>query len=343
MIIDTTALAAKIKKDPSGAYLFYGEEEYLKRHWLSVFRECVLGGEKVSFNHIRIDGGDISALDDQLSSLPMFDLSGGGKKLIELRDLDFNKIKKSELDDLCALLSSVEGDTVVIYTLPSEFPEGTKKRPSAALAALSGVCTAVCFERQSPSKLTGWLNRHFSSHGCTCSPDACRFLIEFCTPDMFILSSEAEKLCAFALSHGKSEIDVPMIRAVAAPAKSFGEYDLSNFLYAGNLPGALSIVSQMKLQKERPENVLARITRVYNDLVLVRALSDGGMTGREIAATLKINDYALGLRLNAAKRYPEGRLEKIVALCAEADRNLKSTPINKYYLIEDLLLTVGGG
>jgi len=342
MFLDTIALSQRIKTDPSGAYLFYGQEEYLKRHWLGVIRKAVIGDDPASFNHIKIDGGDLSALEDQLDSMPMFDLTGGGSKLIELRDVDFSKLSKKELDSLCDLLRSAEGDTVVIYTLPSELPEGTKKKPSVPLSALSEVCYTVNFERQSASKLVSWLGRHFASQGCECDPDTCRFLIDYCTPDMFILSFEAKKLCAYAIKRGNKRIDRAAVKLVASPAKIYGAYDLSNALLESDLSAAFPVVADMKMQKERPENILSQITRTFNELSLIRALADGGMSRQDIASALKMNEYALGLKHKAALRYSPERLERIVGLCFEADRALKSSPVNRYLIIEDLLLEALG-
>ena len=340
MIISAKQLDDKIKNDPAGSYLFYGEEEYLKHYWLEVMRKTLVPDPSLAaFNHVVINDGDLSRLADEIGSLPMLGMfGGGGVKLVEVRDIDFSKLSKSALDDLCALLSDPGDNAVVIYALPSELPEGTKKKPSAPLKALCEVCSAVCFERQSPAKLVAWLSKHFASRGCSADPDVCRFLIDYCTPDMFILSSEVEKLCAFALSHGVSVIDSDMVKTVASPSKVNGAFDLSNALLDGNFPTALAVVSAMKRQKEKPEVIMSQIIRTFNDLALIKRLSEGGMSRSDVASALKINEYVLGLRYTAAQKYSSDRLERMLAACGEADRDIKSSSVNKYFVIEELLL-----
>ena len=340
MLITSAKLDEKIRSDPAGAYLFFGEEEYLKAHSLGVIRKTLVPDPGLAvFNHIKIDGGNVDALRDEINALPMFGLSGG-TKLIELRDLDFNKMSKSELENLCELLTDVGDNAVVIYTLPSEFPAGTAKRPSAQLTALSKVADAVNFERQTPARLASWLARHFASHGCSADPDTCRFMVEYCTPDMFILSSEVEKLCAYAKSHGSDVVDIDTVRRVSSPSKEFGSFDLSNYLLEGNFAGVFAVVEDMKRQKEKPEIIMAQLSRLWGELLTVRALADSGMTKSGIASALKMSEYPVSLRMKAASAYPAGKLESIVKKCAAADRDIKSSPINKYYVIEELLLTV---
>lgn len=339
MLITSAKLDEKIKTDPAGAYLFFGEEEYLKAHSLTVMRKALVPDPELAvFSHIKIGGGNLDALADEINALPMFGLSGG-TKLIEVRDIDFNKISKSDLDRLCELLSDVGDNAVVIYTLPSEFPAGTAKRPSAQLTAILKAADAVNFERQTPARLASWLARHFASHGCYADPDTCSFIVDYCTPDMFILSSEVEKLCAYAKKHGSSVVDIETVRAVSSPSKEFGSFDLSNHLLAGNFTGLFAVVEDMKRQKEKPENILSQISRLWGEILTVRALADDGMTKAEISAALKMSEYPVSLRLKAASMYSPEKLERIVKKCAEADRDIKSSPINKYYVIEELILT----
>ena len=339
MIITTSDLETKLKGQSTGAFLFFGEEEYLKRHYLSRFRSALVSDADFSvFNHVIINGGDLNALESELQSLPMLDMLGGGQRLIELRDTNFDKISKSDLEALCTILSDVGDNTVIIYTLPSELSEGTKKKPSAALKALSDVCCAVSFERQTPAKLVGWLTRHFTARGCLCDPDTCRFIIEYCTPDMFILSSETEKLTAYALSHGLNRVDIPMVRTVCSQSKVIGAFDFSNALIDADISLAMRVLSDMIKHRARPEEIMSTIITTYSELLTYKMLTETGMNKADIAKRTGKNEYYVQVKLRALSKYSLSYLEKMVELCSEADRQIKSMPINKYYIIEELIL-----
>ena len=324
--------------------MFYGEEEYLKRHWLGRFRSTfAFDSDFAAFNHVIVNNGDLSALEGELQSLPMLDMLGSGQRLIELRDTDFNKISKSDLEALCSMLSDTGDNVVIIYTLPDELPLGTKSKPGAAFKELEKVCAAVNFERQTPQKLVSWLGRHFNASGCLCDADTCRYMIEHCSADMFILSSEAQKLCAYALSHGINRIDIGMVNLVCSRSKVFGAFDLSNALLARDVSTALGVVSDMIRRKERPELIMSSLSGTYNELYIIKVLSECGINQKQIYASLKHipglkNEYAFQIKYRAAAAFTLEALEGAIKRCNEADRLIKSSPINKYYLIEELIL-----
>ena len=338
MIITTKDLELKQRQNVGGAYLFFGEEEYLKRHYLQKFREkAEADRDLAAFNHVIIDGGDLDTLEAECSGLALFAES----RLIELRDLNFKKLKKEQLTHLCDVLESVDTDTVVIYTLPSEFDAGIlPKRPSATLSALSKVCDCVEFERQSPSKLAGWVNKHLMANGCFATLETCRDIVNFCTADMFILDNETKKLAAYANAHGIQEITPEIVALVCSSATVIGTFDFANALIAGDSAALIRIFSNMKQRKEKPLDILASITHVCTELYKVKVLTIDGVEDKKICQLLKLGEYPLKLRRQAVRSRTVEELERACDLCAEADKKLKSTKLDNYFIIEQLILSL---
>ena len=78
----------RLKKDLADGnigtlYVFYGEEGYLKRHYLNQLKE-LCGGPFADFNIITLDGEQVNvqSLTDAVDSIPM----GSDKKLVIVRD-----------------------------------------------------------------------------------------------------------------------------------------------------------------------------------------------------------------------------------------------------------------
>ncbi len=322
-------LSRKLKNDPHGVYLFYGEEEYLKRRYLEQIREAI---PDEGFNHVRISG-NLSQLADELDGLALF----GGDRLIELWDVDFNKVNPDTLTALCELLSAAE-DTVVIYTHPGELPVGTPKKPSPQLAALSKCATAVNFERQKPAALQGWLARHAAAQGCFLEPRLCKRLIDYCSPDMFILAGEVEKICGYALAQGRDHIEEKDILVAASPSAVYGAFDFTDALLDRDKGKAILLLSDMEKRKEKPQDILGTVSRIMSDLLQIRVLRDSGMNPAEIAAKLKMHEYVLSLRLQAAMKRTMEHLENTADLCRAADRKIKTTRLDSYRVIELLVL-----
>ncbi len=328
-----TELSKKLKLDPKGVYLFYGEEEYLKRRYLEQIREKIIGDDPAAaFNHVKIEG-DLMAFSAELDGLPLL----GGERLIELWDVDFAKVNGDQLKALCELLSASE-DTVVIYTHPDEFPEGTAKKPSAQLAAMSKCTHAVNFERQKPAALASWLNRHATAQGCFMDPQLCKKMIDYCSADMFVLAGEVEKVCGYVLAHGRNRVEEADILAVASPNSVYGAFDFANALLDRDKARAFVLLSDMIRRKEKPQDILGTVSRMMSDLLMIRALRDAGMTPAEMASKLKMHEYVLSLRLQSAMKRSMESLEQTAMLCREADRKIKSTRLNSYRVIELLIL-----
>jgi len=338
MIITAKDLELKIKQNAGGAYLFFGEEEYLKRHYLAKFREkAEADRDLAAFNHVIIDGGDLDALEAECSGLALFAES----RLIELRDLNIKKLKKEQLARLCDILEGVDTDTVIIYTLPSEFDAGNlPKRPSGALSALSKVCDCVEFERQSASKLAGWVNKHLMANGCFATLETCRDIVNFCTADMFILDNETKKLAAYAKSHGIQQITPEIVQHVCSSATIIGTFDFANALIAGDSATLIRIFSKMKRQKEKPVEILSSITRVCAELYTVKILALDGVEDKKIGEILNLKEYPVKLRRQAVQRRSVEELERACALCEQADKKLKTTRLDNYFIIEQLILSL---
>lgn len=330
----------KIKRGLGGVYVFYGEEEYLKRRYLEKVREALLTDETDAvFNHVKIENGEVERLGDELIGTPLFGSAGG--RLIELWGVDFTAMSDTKLDELVLAFSEVSDDTLLIYSKPDEFSEGTKKAPSSHFKKFSSPANLINFEKQTPQKLIGWASRHFSSHGCAADPQICKKLIDYCSSDMFALASEIEKVASYARYNGKVVITEDMIYLVCSPNTVYGAFDFANAMIDGNTSLALSIFAEMKLRKEKPEYILSSVSRICSELLTVRILSDAGFSKQDIAKKMKMHEYPVSLRMAAASRKSVATLERAVELCCETDMKLKSTRLDQYTELEVLILSLG--
>ena len=126
-------LKSRIKSNNlGGVYLFVGEEDYLKRHYLGELRRAAVTDETFSFfNHLILDGkeGSFAEVIDAMKAPPMME----DFKLIEWR---YPLIGSMKEEDLAALESVVEMceeypyAVVAMIVADGEVDLGTEKRPS---------------------------------------------------------------------------------------------------------------------------------------------------------------------------------------------------------------------
>lgn len=342
-ILDSVKFRAAAKQELSGAYLFFGEEEYLKHSCLEIARKSVLGDNiGDSFNHIRLDEENFScdALENAIISLPVF----SDKKLVEIHSINLNSMKEKEIEELCSTLSMTEDNpetVLILYAAPFELDAGDARRPSKLLTSLARVLIPVGFEKQSREKLVKWVISHFNHNKVACSKDMALLLLDTCGHDMYALSGEIEKLCAYILQDKRNELSAADISLLATKNKEIGEYDFSNAILQKNTEKAFYILSKYEMEDKSGKEVnltLGSIIRIFTSLYKISLLDKKGMRDDEIAKELKMNSYQCSLyRKNLGRRTPE-ELERILLLCREADAQLKIGAQNGYVVLSKLIV-----
>ena len=119
-IIKEEAFRKQLKKGLSGAYLFFGDEDYLKSFSLKSARSLICDDPSFAiFNDIQIDPLDYSAntLVNALMPLPMM----VEKKIVTINGLSISSLKGSEVDELIDAISAInEYDyNVLIISVPA--------------------------------------------------------------------------------------------------------------------------------------------------------------------------------------------------------------------------------
>ena len=331
-----------IKAKPCGAYLFFGDEDYLKSHALRVFKEalCIDPALEI-FNYIHLDVLDYTPdrLIDALSALPMM----AERKLVVVSGLDTTRMRAGELSELCSAISHIEeyDYNCFVLCLPADcFDEGRPpKDPSPAWTALSKVLTFVKFEQSSPQKLCAWAMKHFAHYGIDASAPDCSRLIEYCGKSMFVLANEIEKLAYYTQAHGRARLDGADIPLICSAEIEYDTFALANALLADRRAEALSVLSAMKFKQIKPGEILAEMSRVYCDLLLIKTELGAGRNERDIASKLKAHEYKVKLYARAAQGMEAERLRALIGSCCEADATMKSS--DKGYLpIEKLICSI---
>lgn len=325
-----------IKPTMRGAYLFYGEEDYLKQHYREKIRRTVITDEGMAaFNHVVLTS--LEKLPDEIEMLPMM----ADCRLIEVEDVNLQKLNKDTAEELIALLGRCQDSVVLFYTRHEEFSAGTPRKPSEIYKKLSSVCQIVEFSKQTPAKLAAWVSKHFIAEGAFCENNLCHMLIERAGTDMNVLANEITKLSAYALAHGQTHITPEMIKKVVTPYLETGAFDFVNAIMAGDTARAFILFSDRRAKREKPIEILSSITRVVSELVAVKTYTEAGMSQKEIADLLNKNEYAVKLQQNATRSRSLASLKRAASLCYETDIKLKSSSIDKYILIERLIVEMG--
>ena len=329
----------------SGIFLFAGEEDYLKRHYLRELRRMIITDEGLApFVHYVFDGSelDFGALLDAVRTPSM--LADG--KLIEWHGAALDGVKEKTLEALGALAEEVkqnEGTTLVILTTAEGLDVGSDARhPSKSFSALSAVVEAVPFFRSGDRELCAWITRHFAAEGVGYTPTLPMALLGRVGHDMAILSSEIDKLTTLAKARGLSEIGEAEMEAVCVRTVESDAFSFTNALLDGKTEEAYRYLFDMEKRKVDPILALGQVARLYGDLFSVALLAEEGLPAEAIAKKLRMHEYKAGLYFRAAKKCGVAVIERNLSLCAEIDAAMKSGSAS-YVGLQRLVAANAGG
>ena len=339
-IIKESDFRKEIKTNPKPAYLFFGEEDYMKSFAMKAASEAISPDPSLSFfNEMKLDALSYSAdaLLDAIMPFPM----GAERKLITISGLDLNAMKQSEVDSLISVLAQLgeyDYNTVIINASSDRFDYGSlPKRPSALLKKLGEHLTPVYFERNTPSRLAAWVGKHFAHNGAIASPEICALVVDRCGRNMYNLASEVDKLSFYVLSNGRTEVTHNDVVSIAISAEEFDTFALTNAIGARKKDEALRILRDMKFRRLEPIIILSEISGLVSNMTAVATLRADGLTQGEIAEVLGIHEYRVGLMMKEiiSPDICRSMLEK----CKSADLELKMGR-GGYITLEKLICSI---
>lgn len=330
----------EIKTNPDKAYLFFGEEDYMKSFALNTATEAISPDPSLAFfNEIKFDSFTYSpdALLDAMMPLPMM----AERKIIIVSGIDLGAMKPTDADALCAVLAHLDEydyNTVIISVAADRFDPGMlPKKPSSLLKKLGEYLKPVIFEKNTPHRLAVWVGKHFEHNGVSASPEVCAFVVERCGRDMFALASETDKLSYYVLSMGRNEVSTSDVENIAVPATEYDAFAFTNAIGAGRKEEALSILADLKQRRTDPIVIMGEITKTACDMLAISSLSADGLTVGEISRVLGIHEYRVALTLRGCPRVEACRT--MVRRCRDADLEVKSTR-DGYAVLEKLICVI---
>lgn len=335
-------LKAQLKNGtPAGVYIFCGEEDFLKRHYMGELRATLLTEPAFdAFNRIVLEGErvDYARLSEAVKAPPMM----AERKLVEWHLADFSAMREGELEKLSALCDEVKEypETVVVFMVDADrLDVGTlPKRPSKQYTALSKIASVVCFERSNEAALAGWIGRHFTHEGVSAQPQVIRALLAQSGTGMDALSGEVAKLAAYVKANGRTEVTEADVAEVACRVTESDAFGLSNAILDGNAPLAYACLRDMRLRKVEPTLAIAAVARTYADLLTVASFAEAGASQKEIATQLKMHEFKVSLYLRAARRRSMAQLREALELCRRADTASKTgAGVGGYLALEYLI------
>ena len=218
------------------AYIFYGEESYLREYYLGALRKALVPAGFEEFNYHRLEGKDLTVqtLAEAAEAMPMMT----ERTLIVVTDFDLFKLGEEQRDKLIALLEDVPPYCclVFVYDTLEYKPNRTMKK---LMKALSDHVESVEFRPADSRELTAWIARRFRALDKDIDRQTAEYLIFTCGDLMTGLVPEIEKIGAYAKGKTITQKDID---AVADPVLSAEVFRLG--MHGVGLPQTALMVHQ---------------------------------------------------------------------------------------------------
>ena len=313
-------LKADLKEGNLGcAYIFYGEESYLREYYLEEVRKELVPAGFEEFNYHKLEGKSLTIQDlaEMAEAMPML----AERTLLVITDLDLFKLNEEQREKLIAFLEDIPPYCCVIFVYDTiEYkPNRTLKK---LVKALTDRVEAVEFKAQDSSDLVAWIARRFKALGKEIDRQTAEYLIFTCGGLMTGLIPEIQKIGTYAKGKAITQKDID---AVADPVLSAEVFKLSDAVLQGNYDLAASILGDLLKMQTEPIMILAALGSQLRRIYTARMAIDSGKDKYWLMELWEMkSDYPAKLLLSAAKKTTADWCADAVKMCQVLDRRMKS-------------------
>ncbi len=175
------------------------------------------------------------------------------------------------------------------------------------------------FEKLDGSKLEAWVKKEFSLRNCLISSVLARKLIQLAGSDTDRLIAEINKLSNYRLKGEIAGIDIDKLVSKKAELSIF---DLIDAIAAKNKARALELLYQELQTGRDPYYILTMITYQLRNALVVKDLSQRGLSGQEIAKKAKLHPFVVR-KMVGSNKYAQDEIRRYFNSLAQADISIK--------------------
>lgn len=332
-VLNESDLKEKLRSNPVGIYLIYGEESYLKKVYVDKIVSKTVDDAFGDFNLHTFDGKECTFSDiyESAGAVPMM----AETKCVLVKDFPLDTLDESGFEQLKTVLEDNPDYCALIFSFSAYAPKGAKWNKAVKMFEKYG--NSVKLDKKTAPELIKMLESGAKKRGSAFDKGAAAYLVSCVGSDLNTLLNETEKVCAYASGRtvGKSDIDAVCIKSLDAKV-----FDMIKDLTAGRFDSAFRKLSVLFEQREDEFQILGALIAQYSDIYRAKAAVKSGNRAEMIA---KYYDYSgKEFRLTNAARNASSLSFDAISECIEilswADSTLKSSALDKRLVLEQTVV-----
>ncbi len=311
------------EKKPASLYHFFGEESFLKNHYISKIKELLIQKDTACFNYVEFDGS-VSAEDFEGAVLTPPLMSD--KKVVYLKDTGIFSGSQIPAADIFSDMPDY------LYIILNE--DKFDKR-NAAYKAFSKNGVSVECEKRTRAEIKLYISKDLTKRKKKISPADMEYLLDVVGNDMYSVIASLDKLSAYIEDKDtitKKEIDAVLVREFMS-----AEYILTDALIKGDRKKSFEALYELFAMQTDAVRLLYIIASAYLSVYKAAALLADRMPQDKVAAELKLPGTFLAKKyINLASGAKLEDFAKAIELIQDADYRIKLGLIKPTLGIETL-------
>ncbi|MBI4282403.1 MAG: DNA polymerase III subunit delta [Chloroflexi bacterium] len=219
--------------------------------------------------------------------------------------------------------------------------DGEIKRGNALLRQLSPLGQVKEFPALNRAGLNRWIQERAAERSCTISREGVRLLAALVGSNLWVMSSEIEKLSLYCQGRTVDREDVQLLVSFARDISIFNAVDA---ILEGDYHEALRIIRRLLMERgSTGTSVVAMVGRQVRLLLLAKDMERRGVSQGQIGARLGVqSDWVLNKVREQGRRHSAATLESLLKGLLETDRAIKTGRIAENEVGEFLVEVFAG-
>jgi DNA polymerase-3 subunit delta len=314
-----------------GAYLFLGEEVFVKNTYLNIVKDKVLTKDEQAMNMDQFspNNKDYSQITNALDTLPFM----SEKRLVIMKSMELLKKKnEGKVEPILKALQRLSDTTTVIIC------EEDMDVKSSIYQWMQENGSIVTFKPLDEHGLTKYICRELAKADMQIDNPTAVYLARYVGFDLTLIHQEIQKLISYKL--GEEIVTRKDIEACCTKNIENKIYDIMNAVGKKEQSKAVSLYHDLLMNKEKPMRILNLIAKQFRQMLQCKVLHDKNASVSTITKKLRISNYVIRKMLGQTKVYTDLQLKQALKDCLDVSvRYIHTNHVYKlgYYIIGDVL------
>ncbi len=331
-------------------FILYGDDDFSRAEALTAVKALAGPPDALAGNLVTLDGKTLTP--DQLRGVTQAIPFLADKRIVVVEGLlsrfepqarrpgRAGKRPPSQETQEAQVQSFVEAARGMPESTALALVDGRLSPQNPAYRALALLGQAKEFPPMRPYVLSRWISERVSKQGGSISRAATESLAALSGADLWKVSTEVDKLLAYASGRAIEAADVELL---VSDAREAGVFSLIDAVVEGRQGQALKLMHQLFNAGVAAPQLLAMLGRQLRALAQIKDLEGAGLPSAEMGRRVGMtSEYAFNKALEQSHRFSVVRVRELYGRLLEADRAIKTGRLSEELALEFLARDFAG-